>query len=106
MLKGEDNEEYLSGCPGIGMEAATWLVSQKVALLGSDTWPIEVVPFEDANLPFVVHQYCLTVNGLTFMEDLNTTEIVKDKVYEFMFVLTTHRARGASAAFIAPAAIR
>src|SRR5437763_1183749 len=41
------NATYNSGEPGIGMAAATWLASQKVVAIGTDTWAVEVLPGED-----------------------------------------------------------
>src|SRR6185295_5981651 len=42
----KDNKAYGEGEPGIGVEAAKWLAEQKVSLVGSDNWAIEVVPSE------------------------------------------------------------
>src|SRR5262249_34563188 len=40
----EDNDTYGSGEPGIGLEAARWLIAQDVAMVGADNWGIEVDP--------------------------------------------------------------
>src|SRR5512144_2117355 len=37
------NALYNSGEPGIGKDAATWLISQKVVAVGTDTWAVEVI---------------------------------------------------------------
>ena len=39
---GVDNKLYMSGCPGIGVAAAEWLIKQDPMLLGSDNWPVAV----------------------------------------------------------------
>jgi kynurenine formamidase len=44
---GVDNKLYMSGCPGIGVAAAEWLIKQDPMLLGSDNWPVEVAPNPD-----------------------------------------------------------
>src|SRR5882757_2870476 len=49
------NATYNSGEPGIGMAAATWLASQKVILVATDTWAVEVIPGEDKSVAFPVH---------------------------------------------------
>ena len=41
------NALYNSGEPGIGKDAANWLVSQKVVAVGADTWAVEVIPGEN-----------------------------------------------------------
>ena len=38
------NATFNSGAPGIGKEAAAWLVSQKIVAVGADTWVVEVIP--------------------------------------------------------------
>jgi kynurenine formamidase len=38
---GVDNRLYTSGCPGIGVAAAEWLIKQDPMLLGADNWPVE-----------------------------------------------------------------
>ena len=40
------NALYNSGEPGIGKDAATWLIDQKVVAVGADTWAVEVIPGE------------------------------------------------------------
>ncbi|TMQ25137.1 MAG: cyclase family protein [Candidatus Rokuibacteriota bacterium] len=58
------NALYNSGEPGIGKEAATWLVSQKIVAVGTDTWAVEVIPGEDPKEAFRVHQILLTEAGI------------------------------------------
>ena len=41
------NAAYNGGEPGITDSAAKWLASQKVVVVGSDTWAVEVIPGED-----------------------------------------------------------
>ena len=49
-LYGKDNPRYVKSCPGIGVKAAEWLISQNPVLLGSDNWPVEVAPNPDPQL--------------------------------------------------------
>ncbi|MEM7509207.1 MAG: cyclase family protein, partial [Pseudomonadota bacterium] len=65
----EDNAKFNSGAPGIGMEAARWLVEKGVAIVGSDTWPVEVVP-NPGGLAFPVHQELIPRNGIFIHENL------------------------------------
>src|SRR5712692_5077380 len=57
------NATYNKAEPGIGKSAAQWLADQKVVLVGTDTWAVEVIPGEDANEAFPVHALLLTDNG-------------------------------------------
>ena len=102
----KDNETYNAGEPGIGMEAAKWLTAQKVALIGADTWAIEVVPHEDKERPFPVHQWNLVRHGIYHLENLNLEQLAAEKVYEFAFVFTPLPLKGASGSPGNPIAIR
>jgi len=102
----KDNETYNAGEPGIGMEAAKWLTAQKVALIGADTWAIEVVPHEDKGRPFPVHQWNLVRHGIYHLENLNLEQLAAEKVYEFAFVFTPLPLKGASGSPGNPIAIR
>src|SRR6266478_9460297 len=49
------NATYNSGEPGIGKDAAKWLIGQKVVAVGADSWAVEVIPGEDPKEAFIVH---------------------------------------------------
>ena len=102
----KDNQTYGKGEPGIGMEAARWLTSQKVVLLGADNWSIEVVPSEDKNRPYPVHQWDLVRHGIYHLENLDLEELALDQVYEFAFVYTPLRLKGATGSPGNPIAVR
>src|ERR1700730_12656064 len=38
------NTVYNGSEPGLGKAAAQWLASQKIVLVGADTWAVEVIP--------------------------------------------------------------
>jgi kynurenine formamidase len=101
----EDNAMYLSGEPGPGLELANWLVEQGVALSGCDTWSYGAVPPEDPARPFVVPQTLNVRHGLFIVENLSTTALAQDQVYEFMLVLTHAKLRGATGAWVSPVAM-
>ncbi|GIS70289.1 MAG: hypothetical protein CM1200mP9_11100 [Gammaproteobacteria bacterium] len=58
-LAGQDNTRFMSGQPGLGVEGAEYLASLGVVAVGSDTWGLEVVPFEDDSMQFPVHPILL-----------------------------------------------
>ena len=101
-----DNDLYNSGEPGIGMEAARWLSSRKTALTGADNWAIEVVPHENPDRPFEVHQWMLVRHGIYNLENLTLEELARDKVYEFAFVFSPLRLKGATGSPGNPIAVR
>ena len=101
-----DNDEYNSGAPGIGMEAALWLAEQKVAMTGADTWPVEVIPSEDPELAFPVHQELIGRRGIYNVENLDLSELAADKVYEFAFMFAPVKFKGATGSPGNPIAIK
>jgi hypothetical protein len=100
-----DNEEFAAGEPGINLEAGKWLAQQQVAL-GCDNWALEVVPSEDPDRPFEVHQHLLVRNGIYVLENLDLDELARDKVYEFAFVFAPLRLKGATGSPGNPVAIK
>ena len=72
------NALYNSGEPGLGVDAANWLASQKVVAVGADTWAVEVIPTEDPSLIFIVHQTLLTNNGIHIIENVKTDDIAAE----------------------------
>jgi kynurenine formamidase len=102
----KDNEAYGKGEPGIGMAAGRWLCEKKIALVGSDTWATEVVPHEDRDRPFEVHQLLLVRNGVYNLENLDLEELAKAGVHEFAFVFAPLRLRGATGSPGNPIAVR
>ena len=101
----QDNDAYLSGEPGPGMELALWLVEQGIVLSGCDTWSYGPVPPEAPNRPFVVPQTLNVKHGIFIVENLFTTELARNRLYEFMLVVTHAKVRGATGAWVAPVAV-
>jgi hypothetical protein len=102
----KDNASYAAGEPGIGLAAAKFLTDRKVALIGADTWAIEAVPHERADLSYPVHQWDLTKNGVYQIENLDLEAIAEAGVHEFCFVFSPLRLKGATGSPGNPIAIR
>jgi len=104
------NALYNSGEPGIGVEAATWLASQKVVAVGTDTWAVEVIPSEDPKMAFPVHAFLLTDNGIHIIEnartDLIAAEAASSKRATFFVNMTVPKAVGLTGNFVAIEGIR
>lgn len=100
------NDIYNKGEPGLGMAAAQWLVDKKIVLVGSDSWATEVVPHEDPDRQFVVHQLLLTRNGIYNLENLDLEELAKERAYEFAFIFAPLRLKGATGSPGNPIAVR
>ena len=102
----KDNETYGEGEPGIGLAAAKFLTDRKVALIGADTWAIEAVPHETDELAYPVHQWNLTRHGVYHLENLDLEALAADKVYEFAFMFSPLRLRGATGSPGNPIAVK
>ena len=100
-----DAVTYLSGEPGPGIELATWLCEQGVALSGCDTWSYGPVPAEDPNNPFEVPQTLNVRHGVFIVENLDTAQLAADGVREFALILTHPKLRGATGAWTSPIAL-
>lgn len=102
----KDPKRFGSVEPGLGRDGARYLVSKGVVAVGADTWAVEAIPFEPGAGIFEVHQILLPMNGTYILENINTAELVKDKAWEFMFVLGHNKYQGAVQSMINPVAIR
>ena len=54
----------------------------------------------------IVHQLLLTRNGIYILENLDTSELARDKVYEFAFVFSPLKLKGATGSPGNPLAVR
>jgi kynurenine formamidase len=104
------NATYNASEPGIGKAAAAWLAEQKVVLVASDTWAVEVVPGEDPQEAFPVHITLLANHGIHILENARTdviaAEAQKTGRATFFLSLTVPKAVGLTGTFVAPEAIR
>ena len=102
----KENARFIQNAPGIGLDAAQYLVEREIVMAGSDTWAVEVVPNPDASLAFPVHQLFIPRNGIYIFENLATEDLARDSVYEFAFMFAPLRLKGASGSPGNPLAIR
>jgi kynurenine formamidase len=104
------NALYNSGEAGIGEAAAKWLIEQKVILVGTDNWAVEVIPGEDPKKAFAVHQDLITDNGIHIIENVRTDLIAEEaaatKRATFFLNMTVPKAVGLTGNFVALEAIQ
>jgi len=98
------NATYNGSEPGINKAAAEWLASQKVILVGADTWAVEVIPGEDKDEAFPVHVTLLTNNGIHIIENVRTDLIAAEAAASnratFFLSMTVPRAVGTTGTFV------
>ncbi len=104
------NALYNSGEPGIGVDAAKWLIDQKVICVAADTWAVEVIPGEDPTIIFPVHQALLTDNGIHIIENAKTDDIAAEAQATgratFFVNMSVPKAVGVTGNFVGIEAIR
>ncbi|MFO0597872.1 MAG: cyclase family protein [Myxococcaceae bacterium] len=101
----EQPAKYLAPEPGIGLEAAKWLVeSQGAMLIGADNLSLESFPVETKENWVPVHTYLEAEQGVAIMEVVNLEDLSRDGVFEFAFIGAGLKLRGATAAPMRPLA--
>lgn len=102
----KDPDKFGSSEPGVGISGAEYLVEKDVIAVGADSFGVEVIPFENPDVKYRVHQLLINYAGIYILENMETRELARDKAYEFMFVLGPARMTGAVQMIINPIAIR
>lgn len=102
----QDANRYLAQEPGIYLREARWLAARRPAIIGSDSWALEVLG-NSVSGPnaFPVHQELLVKYGIRIGEGIITDELAEDGVFEFVYLVTPQYAQGATASNTPPAAL-
>ena len=100
-----DPDRFMAGQPGLGLSGARYLAQLGVVAVGADNWALEVIPAEKDSEIFPVHPELLAKNGVYILENMDSRELARDSVTEFLFVLGQPRFEGAVQAVINPVAI-
>jgi kynurenine formamidase len=101
-----DASRYMATPPGLGMEAARFLVEQgKAMIVGADNLSFEAFPSEVPGNYVPVHTYLLAQTGTPILELVDLEALARDRVYEFAFIGASLKLRGADAAPLRPIAI-
>lgn len=101
----KDNATFGDRYPGIGMASAQWLASRRVVLLGSDNTGVNIQQEVQGRVE-EIHQYLLARQGIYLLEIMNLEQLSAEKVYEFAFMFTPLKLKGAEGSPGNPIAIR
>jgi kynurenine formamidase len=95
------------GLPGIWLREARFLASFRPAIIGSDTWALEVLgrPEITGTSAFAVHQELLMRYGIRIGESIVTDALAEDGVYQFVYMTNPQYAEGATAGNTPPVAL-
>lgn len=96
---GENN-----GSPGLGVEGARWLTEKRVVMVGADTCCVQSMPAVVADPHNVHHE--LLFGGVYILENMDLTQLARDRVYEFLYLTLPERIKGATGSPVRPLAIR
>lgn len=100
-----DPKRFTGFCPGLYLREAPWLAQFRPAIVGADTWGVELLAgapvegFAQCRQEFIVH------NGIRLQECVMLDDLARDRVYEFVYVLTPPKSTGATAVNAGPAAL-
>ena len=87
--------EFNAGEPGFGISACEYMAERKIILTGADSWAVEAVPGE-GDQPFECHIKLQTKRGIWNLENMDLSQLVADKAYEFLFVWSPLKMKGAT----------
>ncbi len=89
---------------GIDVEAALWLATSGVAMIGADNFAIEAMPFPEGTV-FPVHQRLIRDYGISLLEGMALTAFAELGIYEFLFVAAPLPILGGTGSPLTPLAI-
>ncbi|WP_210395126.1 cyclase family protein [Motiliproteus sediminis] len=102
----EDAQAYMTNPPGLGLDAARYLVQERGAMIiGADNLSLEAFPSELESDYVPLHTYLLAEQGAPILELVYLEELARDGVYEFAFIGGSLKLRGADAAPLRPIAL-
>jgi kynurenine formamidase len=90
-------KEFTSGEPGFGISACEYMASRKIILTGGDTSANDAQPVgEEEGYAVPCHTEMQTRRGIWNIENLEFTQLLKDRAYEFLFVWAPLKMVGAT----------
>jgi kynurenine formamidase len=85
--KAQRRKEFTSGEPGFGLSACEYFAERKIILTGGDTSANDAQPMgEQEGYAVPCHSELQTRRGIWNLENLEFTQLLQDRVYEFLFV--------------------
>lgn len=113
----DEDKVYYSAAPGLSYDAAKYLGERRVVAAGLDTPFVDSVaegqfegkagppPGTPEGMVFPVHHHFLTQAGIHTLENLNLSELARDRVFTSCAMILPLREKGAGGSPIRPVAI-
>jgi ribose/xylose/arabinose/galactoside ABC-type transport system permease subunit/kynurenine formamidase len=95
-----DATAYQRSQPGVGVDAATWLYDQGMAVLGTDTTGTEPLPFADP--AHTTHKAMLVERGVMLLENVYLDECASRGISVGLLVCTPLKITGATGSWVRP----
>ena len=99
---------FNAGEPGFGLSACNYLTERKIILWGGDTASSEAVGRDwggETAQPFECHIKMMARSGIWNIENLDLSQLVADKAYEFLFAWSPLKIKGGTGSPGNPVAI-
>ncbi|RYY22482.1 MAG: cyclase family protein [Sphingomonadales bacterium] len=100
-----EGEAFIAEAPGLGMDAAQFLVESGAMVVGADNLSFEAFPSKIEGNYVPVHTYLLAQHGIPIIELAFLEDLARDQLFEFAFIGGSLKFRGASAAPLRPIAM-
>jgi kynurenine formamidase len=101
---GHDADAYYEGEPGIDLGGGRWLAERGVAMIGTDNFAVEPLPFNVGEV-FPVHQLLITDHGIPLIESVVLDELAERAEGPFLFVALPLGLVGSTASPLTPVAV-
>lgn len=102
--QGLERNIYHENEPGLTVEAAMWLVSHEIAVVGADNYAVETQP-SPPETHFPVHLYLLHQSGVPLIENLVLSKLSERNRKSFLFVMSPLPLVGSTATPVTPLAV-
>lgn len=99
---------FYAGEPGFGLSSCEYLAKRKIVLTGGDTWAVEAYTADglgERGSYIECHIALQTKHGIWNIENLDLSQLVADKAYEFLFVWAPLKIKGGTGSPGNPVAI-
>ncbi|MEZ5406564.1 MAG: cyclase family protein [Acidimicrobiales bacterium] len=99
-------DRYLATEPGIYLREAKYLGDHRPAVIGADSWALEIVGVADPRgYAFAVHQELIPKRGIRIGEAIRTNSLAAEGAHEFVYCYMPQHAWGATAGNTPPMAM-
>lgn len=105
---GVDNETFIGhrcGVPGVSEAGATWLADLRVRAAGADTIAFERLAPGAGHSLLPAHRVLLVERGIYIVETMDLEQLAREKLHEFLFVLSPLPLFGATGSPVRPLAV-